>query len=171
MVSEFSNFAKIPESNPELNDLNEIIKEALQLYHENMPSRISLSTELSEALPQLPSNAEQIRRVIINLVDNAISSIEKKGTLSRIFRQGEIIVRTRHISDLNIIFLDVEDNGTGISAEISDQLFEPYTTTKEHGTGLGLTIVSQTISDHNGFTRFRNLDSGGVCFTIELPVA
>ena len=171
MVSEFSNFAKIPESNPELNDLNEIIKEALQLYHENMPSRISLSTELSEALPQLPLDAEQIRRVVINLVDNAISSIEKKGTLSRIFRQGEIIVRTRHVPDLNIIFLDVEDNGTGISAEISDQLFEPYTTTKEHGTGLGLTIVSQTISDHNGFTRFRNLDSGGVCFTIELPVA
>ena len=170
MVSEFSNFAKIPESNPQLNDLNEIIKEALQLYHENMPSRISLSTELSEALPQLPLDAEQIRRVVINLVDNAISSIEKKGTLSRIFRQGEIIVRTRHVPDLNIIFLDVEDNGTGISAEISDQLFEPYTTTKEHGTGLGLTIVSQTISDHNGFTRFRNLDSGGACFTIELPV-
>jgi C4-dicarboxylate-specific signal transduction histidine kinase len=103
-------------------------------------------------------------------VDNAISSIEKKGVLSRIFHQGEIIVRSRHVPDLNIIFLDVEDNGTGISAEISDHLFEPYTTTKEHGTGLGLTIVSQTISDHNGFTRFRNLDSGGVCFTIELPV-
>ena len=170
MVSEFSNFAKIPESNPQLNDLNEIIKEALQLYHENMPSRISLRTELTEALPQLPLDGEQIRRVVINLVDNAISSIEKKGTLSRILRQGEIIVRTRHVPDLNIIFMDVEDNGTGISAEISDQLFEPYTTTKEHGTGLGLTIVSQTISDHNGFTRFRNLDSGGVCFTIELPV-
>jgi two-component system nitrogen regulation sensor histidine kinase NtrY len=170
MVSEFSNFAKIPESNPQLDDLNKIIKEALQLYHENMPSRISLSIELSEALPQLPLDAEQIRRVVINLVDNAISSIEKKGVLSRIFHQGEIIVRSRHVPDLNIIFLDVEDNGTGISAEISDHLFEPYTTTKEHGTGLGLTIVSQTISDHNGFTRFRNLDSGGVCFTIELPV-
>ncbi len=170
MVSEFSNFAKIPESNPQLNDLNQIIKKTLQLYHENMPARISLTTELSEALPQLPLDAEQIRRVIINLVDNAISSIEKKGALSRIFRQGEIIIRTRHVPDLNIIFLDVEDNGTGISPEIADDLFEPYTTTKEHGTGLGLTIVSQTISDHNGFTRFRNLDSGGVCFTIELPV-
>ena len=170
MVSEFSNFAKIPESNPQLNDLNRIIKEALQLYHENMPSRISLTTELSESLPQMPLDTEQIRRVIINLVDNAISSIEKKGTLSRIFRQGEIIIRTRHIPDLNIIFLDVEDNGTGISPEISDHLFEPYTTTKEHGTGLGLAIISQTISDHNGFTRFRNLDAGGVCFTIEFPV-
>ena len=170
MVSEFSNFAKIPESNPQLSDINQIIKETLQLYHDNMPARISLTTELSEILPQLPLDSEQIRRVVINLVDNAISSIEKKGALSRIFRQGEIIIRTRHVPDLNIVCLDVEDNGTGISPEISDQLFEPYTTTKQHGTGLGLTIVSQTISDHNGFTRFRNLDSGGVCFTIELPV-
>ena len=110
------------------------------------------------------------REIFFEALSHIQGVIEKKGTLSRILRQGEIVVRTRHVPDLNIIFMDVEDNGTGISAEISDQLFEPYTTTKEHGTGLGLTIVSQTISDHNGFTRFRNLDSGGVCFTIELPV-
>ena len=170
MVSEFSNFAKIPESNPQISDLNQIIMNTLHLFHENLPARISLTTDLSESLPQLPLDSEQIRRVIINLVDNSISSIEKKGTLSRIFNQGKIIIRTRHVPDLNIICMDVEDNGTGISPEISDQLFEPYTTTKEHGTGLGLTIVSQTISDHNGFTRFRNLETGGVCFTIELPV-
>ena len=170
MVSEFSNFAKIPESNPQISDLNQIIMNALHLFHENLPTRISLTTDLSKSLPQLPLDSEQIRRVIINLVDNSISSIEKKGTLSRIFNQGKIIIRTRHVPDLNIICMDVEDNGTGIAPEISDQLFEPYTTTKEHGTGLGLTIVSQTISDHNGFTRFRNLETGGVCFTIELPV-
>ena len=170
MVSEFSNFAKIPESNPKISDLNQIIMNALHLFHENLPARISLTTDLSKSLPQLPLDSEQIRRVIINLVDNSISSIEKKGTLSRIFNQGKIIIRTRHVPDLNIICMDVEDNGTGIAPEISDQLFEPYTTTKEHGTGLGLTIVSQTISDHNGFTRFRNLETGGVCFTIELPV-
>ena len=170
MVSEFSNFAKIPETNPQISDLNQIIMNALHLFHENLPARISLTTDLSESLPQLPLDSEQIRRVIINLVDNSISSIEKKGTLSRIFNQGKIIIRTRHVPDLNIICMDVEDNGTGIAPEISDQLFEPYTTTKEHGTGLGLTIVSQTISDHNGFTRFRNLETGGVCFTIELPV-
>ena len=170
MVSEFSNFAKIPESNPQISDLNQIIMNALHLFHENLPARISLTTDLSKSIPKLPLDSEQIRRVIINLVDNSISSIEKKGTLSRIFNQGKIIIRTRHVPDLNIICMDVEDNGTGIAPEISDQLFEPYTTTKEHGTGLGLTIVSQTISDHNGFTRFRNLETGGVCFTIELPV-
>ncbi len=170
MVSEFSNFAKIPESNPQISDLNQIIINVQHLFHENLPARISLTTDLSESLPQLPLDSEQIRRVIINLVDNSISSIEKKGTLSRIFNQGKIIIRTRHVPDLNIICMEVEDNGTGIAPEISDQLFEPYSTTKEHGTGLGLTIVSQTISDHNGFTRFRNLETGGVCFTIELPV-
>tara|TARA_B100000676_G_C18015375_1_gene809313 strand:+ start:253 stop:1581 length:1329 start_codon:yes stop_codon:yes gene_type:complete len=170
MVSEFSQFAKIPESNPELNNLNQIIKKTLQLYHENMPARISLKIELADKLPDIPLDGEQIRRVIINLVDNSISSIEKKGALSRIFRQGEIIVRTSYNQKLRVIFLDIEDNGTGISPEISDQIFEPYATTKEHGTGLGLSIVRQTIADHNGYTRFQNLEKGGVCFTIELPV-
>ncbi len=88
MVSEFSNFAKIPESNPQMNDLNQIIRNTLHLYHDNMPARISLTTELSDTLPKLPLDSEQMRRVIINLVDNSISSIEKKGTLSRIFNQG-----------------------------------------------------------------------------------
>ena len=170
MVSEFSQFAKIPESNPELNNLNHIIKKTLQLYQENMPARISLKTELADKIPDIPLDGEQIRRVIINLVDNSISSIEKKGTLSRIFRQGEIIIRTRYNQKLRVIFLDIEDNGTGISPEISDQIFEPYATTKEQGTGLGLSIVRQTIADHNGYTRFQNLEKGGVCFTIELPV-
>jgi len=170
MVSEFSQFAKIPESNPQLNDLNNITNETIKLYEDNMPTRISISAELADDIPKTPLDREQIRRVIINLIDNSISSIEKKGTLSRIFKQGEIIVRTRFNDELKIISLEIEDNGTGISPEISDQLFEPYTTTKEHGTGLGLSIVRQTIADHNGYTRFQNLDSGGVCFTIELPL-
>ncbi len=170
MVSEFSNFAKIPESNPQLDDLNQIIEETLKLYWNNMPARIVLNTELTPSLPQLPLDGGQIRRVLINLIDNAISSIERKGKITRIFKQGEILVRTRYVPDLNIVSMDIQDNGTGITPEISDQLFEPYTTTKEQGTGLGLTIVSQTIADHNGFIRFRNLDTGGVCFTIELPV-
>ena len=98
MVSEFSNFAKIPESNPQINDLNQIIINAQHLFHENLPTRISLNTDLSDSLPQLPLDSEQIRRVIINLVDNSISSIEKKGTLSRIFNQGKIIIR-KQIAD------------------------------------------------------------------------
>ena len=90
--------------------------------------------------------------------------------LSRLFRQGEISVRSRFLPDLGIVQAEVQDNGAGIDAEKSSQLFDPYTTTKDHGTGLGLTIVSQTVTDHQGFVRFSSGEGGGAVFTIELPV-
>ena len=171
MVSEFSNFAKIPESNPQANDLNSIILEAVQLYDGNLPARIRLDTHLASDLPPLPLDREQMRRVFINLIDNAIDAIENKGRLSRIFKQGVIALTTRLDSELRIARVEGEDNGTGIESEIADRLFEPYATTKDDGTGLGLTILHQTLADHNGFVRFQNLESGGVCFTLELPVS
>jgi two-component system nitrogen regulation sensor histidine kinase NtrY len=171
MVSEFSNFAKIPESNPQANDLNSIILEAVQLYDGNLPARIRLDTHLAPDLPSLPLDREQIRRVFINLIDNAIDAIENKGRLSRIFKQGVIALTTRLDPELRIVRVEVEDNGTGIEPEIADRLFEPYATTKDDGTGLGLTILHQTLADHNGFVRFQNLESGGACFTLELPVS
>ena len=170
MVSEFSKFARIPESNPQPDDLNQVIEETLNLYHDNLPSRIQLKTELGEDIPRISLDREQIKRVFINLIDNAIDAIEKKGHLSRLFRQGEIIVRSRFLPDLGIVQAEVQDNGAGIDAEKSSQLFDPYTTTKDHGTGLGLTIVSQTVTDHQGFVRFSSGEGGGAVFTIELPV-
>ena len=89
MVSEFSKFARIPESNPQPDNLNEVIEETLKLYHDNLPSRIQLKTELADDIPRIPIDREQMKRVFINLFDNAIDAIEKKGHLSRIFRQGE----------------------------------------------------------------------------------
>ena len=170
MVSEFSKFARIPESNPQPDNLNEVIEETLKLYHDNLPSRIQLKTELADDIPRIPIDREQMKRVFINLFDNAIDAIEKKGHLSRIFRQGEILVRSTFLPDLGIVQAEVQDNGVGIDAEKSSQLFDPYTTTKDHGTGLGLTIVSQTVTDHQGFVRFGSSDGGGAVFTIELPV-
>ena len=170
MVSEFSKFARIPESNPQPDDLNEVIEETLNLYHDNLPSRIQLKTELGDDIPRISLDREQIKRVFINLIDNAIDAIEKKGHLSRLFRQGEIMVRSRFLPDLGIVQAEVQDNGAGIDAEKSSQLFDPYTTTKDHGTGLGLTIVSQTVTDHQGFVRFSSGEGGGAIFTIELPV-
>ncbi|HBI30273.1 MAG TPA: PAS domain-containing sensor histidine kinase, partial [Deltaproteobacteria bacterium] len=153
------------------NDLNSIILEAVQLYDGNLPARIRLDTHLAPDLPSLPLDREQIRRVFINLIDNAIDAIENKGRLSRIFKQGVIALTTRLDPELRIVRVEVEDNGTGIEPEIADRLFEPYATTKDDGTGLGLTILHQTLADHNGFVRFQNLESGGACFTLELPVS
>ncbi len=169
MVAEFSQFARIPESNPQPGDFNELLREVESLYAENLPGRMALRVELDTTLPNFPFDHEQMRRALINLVDNAIDAIEKKGRLSRLFRQGEIVLRSRFDAPLRIAHIEVEDNGAGIEPEVADRLFDPYATTKPDGTGLGLTILNQTVSDHNGFVRFRNREPSGALFIIELP--
>jgi two-component system nitrogen regulation sensor histidine kinase NtrY len=170
MVSEFSQFARIPESNPRPTNLHDVLHDVVCLYQENLPTRIHLVTELCEDMPLLSIDPEQMKRVFINLVDNAIDAVEKKGRLSRLLRQGEVKLATSVDETVRIARIEVTDNGTGIEPEIADRLFEPYATTKKDGTGLGLTIIHQTISDHDGFVRFRNVEGGGACFTIELPL-
>ncbi len=171
MVAEFSLFARIPESNPQPDNLNDLLREVQELYAENLPGRIMLRVESAPDLPEFSFDREQMRRALINLVDNAIDAIENKGRLSRWLRQGEILLRTEYERDLKIARLEVLDNGSGIEPEIAERLFDPYATTKPDGTGLGLTILQQTVSDHNGFVRFQNREDGGATFTIELPTS
>ena len=102
-----------------------------------------------------------MKRVFINLIDNALAAIAE---------EGEIKISTRFDPEYNIVLTEVVDTGTGVPAEIQPRLFEPYITTQMHGTGLGLSIAAQIISDHNGFIRHQNVITGGSCFSIELPV-
>ncbi|MBF0238287.1 MAG: PAS domain-containing protein [SAR324 cluster bacterium] len=159
MVSEFSKFARLPESNPQQDNLNDIIEETVQLYHA-IPPEIVLKTRLSPKLPRFSVDREQIKRVFINLIDNAIAAIDKSG---------EILIQTEYDAVFKIVRIDVIDSGPGIDPAILNRLFEPYATTKKHGTGLGLTIASQIISDHQGFIRHKKPKNGGACFSIELP--
>lgn len=191
MVSEFSRFAKMPESSPQPDDLNSIVTEASQIYEEGLPEYISLKIELNDNIPRFPLDREQIKRVLVNLIDNAIAAIEKKLEGYSMFSKGmkkarevvttllehqkksqeEILIETHYDKELKIALIKVIDSGTGVAPEILSRLFEPYATTKEHGTGLGLTLVQQIISDHNGFVRHQNIEGSGSCFTIELPVS
>lgn len=170
MVSEFSQFARIPESHLRPTNLHRVLDEVVALYEGNLPGRIQLVTEFCDDMPALAIDPEQMKRVVVNLVDNAVASLENQGRLSRLLKQGAVVIRTSVAEELRIARIEVLDNGTGVEPEIIHRLFEPYATTKKDGTGLGLTIVHQTISDHNGFVRFRNLEDGGACFTIELPI-
>jgi two-component system nitrogen regulation sensor histidine kinase NtrY len=104
---------------------------------------------------------DQIKRVIINLLDNAVSSIEN---------DGNITVKTKYDKSLEVVSIEVSDTGHGISKEIKQKIFEPYFSTKKGGTGLGLAIVNNIIADHNGYIRVRDNDGKGTCFVIELPV-
>ena len=162
MVREFSSFARLPESNLQPNDLNTTIEEAVRLYRTALSEKIKFTTKLDRQLPLFSLDQEQMKRVFINLIDNAVAAIENSG---------EIKISTHFDPELNLVRAKVIDTGAGVPENIRHNLFEPYITTQKHGTGLGLSIVAQIISDHDGFIRHQNMASGGSCFSIELPLA
>ncbi|OQY16745.1 MAG: PAS domain-containing sensor histidine kinase [Desulfobacteraceae bacterium 4572_35.1] len=163
LVNEFSNFARMPASNPTLQDLNAIISETLFLYQEGHRNVIFKFDTETRIIP-LKLDKEQFKRVIINLLDNAVHAVEQiKG-------QGEITLSTKVMSQLDMVTLTISDNGCGINEADKPRLFEPYFSTKSSGTGLGLAIVSTIISDHNGYIRVKDNEPQGTQIIIELPM-
>ena len=158
MVNEFSNFARMPASQPTPNRLNEIIQETLILFQGvQRPIRFEF---IPDELPVLNIDRDQMKRVMINLIKNSLAAIED---------EGKIRIQTSYDSKLQIVRLEVSDDGRGISDEDKGRLFEPYFSTRKSGTGLGLTIVNAIISDHNGYIRVRDNKPKGTTFLIELP--
>lgn len=160
MVNEFSKFARMPTANPTPTNLNDLIREVGALY-ESGNDKIKFYFELSDKLPVIDLDREQIKRVMANLFDNSVSALGDDGYVK---------VVTNFDQDLSIATIEVIDNGKGVPIPDRDRIFDPYFTRKKGGTGLGLTIVSAIVSDHNGFIRVRDGDNEGACFVIELPV-
>ncbi len=160
LVNEFFVFARLPAVTLSQNDLNTLIPEVLVLYQESH-KHIRFSFEPDSQVPSFMLDREQIKRVMINLFDNAVAAIEG---------QGEISIKTGYDPLLKMALIEVSDTGKGIPPQDKDRLFEPYFSTKKEGTGLGLTIASSIISDHRGHIRVRNNEPRGTIFTIELPL-
>ncbi|MFV9645996.1 MAG: ATP-binding protein [Desulfobacterales bacterium] len=160
LVNEFSAFARFPAANPELCDLPPIIEETVALYKEGHKN-IDFEISITEDIPPLNIDRRQIKQAMINLVDNAIASIKTNGKISTTLTSDPI---------LNIVRIEVADNGPGISDEDKTHLFEPYFSTKKTGMGLGLTIVSTIVADHNGMIQVQDNQPHGAKFVIELPV-
>jgi two-component system nitrogen regulation sensor histidine kinase NtrY len=160
LVNAFSNFARMPTSNPTPEDLNSIIEEAMTLYKEAHKD-VGFVFRSSKELPVFNLDREQMKRVMINLLDNAIEAMDGEGKVS---------VDLDYDKTLQMARIEVTDNGSGISSENKMRLFEPYFSTKKQGTGLGLAIVSSIVTDHNGFIRVQDNKPKGVRFIIELPV-
>jgi len=159
LVSEFSKFARMPEANLTPNNLAEIVSETLAVYR-SANQNIQFEFKQIRQVPIFNLDREQIKRALINLLDNAVASIEGEGKV-------EIVLD--HEPRLKIARLEVRDTGRGIPDEDKRRLFEPYFSTKKSGTGLGLTIVHTIISDHQGFIRVKDNYPKGTVFTIELP--
>ncbi len=160
LVNEFSNFARMPAANPAPGDLNQVIVEAVSLYREAHKG-VKILFHGSDGIPVFNIDKGQMKRVMINLLDNAIAAIDG---------DGEILISLSHEPSLQMVTIEVTDNGKGIPDENKHRLFEPYFSTKKHGTGLGLAIVNTIITDHDGFIRVQDNRPRGTKFTIELPV-
>lgn len=160
LVNEFSTFARFPTANPEPCELPPIVKESIALYQDGYPN-IAFIFEAHGEIPILQLDRQQIKQTLINLIDNAISSIKKEGRIT-------ISVYADKTEDK--VYLEIADTGEGVSDSDKPYLFEPDFTTKKYGMGLGLAIVSTIVSDHNGRIRVENNEPRGSKFVIEFPI-
>jgi two-component system, NtrC family, nitrogen regulation sensor histidine kinase NtrY len=163
LVNEFSQFARFPAARLASVDINSVVAEALAVFHGRLDG-IALHREFSSSLPAVKADAELIRRVIVNLVDNAAEALE--GAQLR-----RITVATRALNNGEAVEIEVADTGHGISPEDKDRLFLPHFSTKERGTGLGLAIASRVIAEHHGTLRVEDNIPSGARFLILLPAA
>ena len=159
LVNEFSSFARFPTADPKPGELLPIVEETVALYREAHP-RVTFTIDAPSGIPVMNLDRQQLKQAMINLVDNAIAAIKMDGAIA---------ITLAHDVDADRVRIEVADNGPGISDEDKIRLFEPNFSTKKTGMGLGLTIVSTIVNDHNGLVRVRDNHPSGAVFIIELP--
>lgn len=162
MVDEFSRFARLPEVKLEPGGVNQVLRQAAGLYLDRDDAIVELN--LAESLPSVMLDEEQLKRVFVNLIDNAIEAPAGADDERLVF------LSSRHDAARDIVVAEVLDNGHGIDPADYQKLFQPYFSTKGRGTGLGLAIVSRIITDHNGRIKAVPNQPRGARFIVELPV-
>jgi len=160
LVDEFSQFARMPSPRTVPTDLTQLIADALALYDGVVADVRIEQRPAPPGLGLVKLDPEQIRRVIINLVDNAIEAME---------RRGRIVLETQLEAANHLVRIIVADNGPGIPPAEREKLFLPYYSTKRRGSGLGLAIVRRIIAEHGGSIDVGDNTPRGTRFTIELP--
>jgi two-component system, NtrC family, nitrogen regulation sensor histidine kinase NtrY len=175
MVEEFSRFARLPEARLVEASLNDVIRDTVSLYAERLDG-IRLNCRLSETLPMLWLDTEQIKQVLVNLIDNAVEAMghdenDNNGSHHHLEKGPErsITLESSYLQTSDSVRLIVSDTGHGISTRDRDKLFLPKFSTRTRGTGLGLAIVSHIIADHKGRVWVEDNDPRGARFIIELP--
>jgi nitrogen fixation/metabolism regulation signal transduction histidine kinase len=161
MVDEFSQFARLPNVRLEAGNLNEIVAQSAALY-EDRDAKIELN--LAESLPNARIDDEQMKRVFVNLIENAVEAFDADQPEKR------ISVKTFYDRARDIIVAEIADDGKGIAPKDLQKLFQPYFSTKGRGTGLGLAIVQRIVSEHRGKIKAVNNSPKGAKFIVELPV-
>ncbi len=162
LVDEFSQFSRFPKAIPAPVSINQIIENALSLFNGRLDG-ISIRTDLNPDLPAVQADSGQIRRVFVNLIDNAAEAMENAPS-------RELSIVTGFDARREVVRVMVADTGHGVSPEDKEKLFLPYFSTRERGTGLGLAIVSRIVAEHEGVIRVEQNKPSGARFIIELPI-
>ena len=162
LAGEFSDFARMPKLRRETADLGRLAEEVVFLYREAHRTQ-HFTCRVDPDLSPFPFDAVQVKRVLINLVDNAVAVLGDSGAI-------EVRVGPAPESDPPMALLQVADNGPGIPADVRLRIFEPYFSTRKSGTGLGLAIAHTIVSEHGGTIRCRDNQPTGTVFTVELPL-
>ena len=168
LVDEFAQFARMPAPRTVPTDLHGLLDDALALYN-GLLRTVTLRRVWASGLPPVRVDAEQIRRVVINLVDNAIEALGGPDGRSPGGDPGVITVATAHDAVNGVVHVVVADNGPGISEADREKLFMPYYSTKRRGSGLGLAIVRRIVAEHGGSIEVGDNEPTGTRFTIESP--
>jgi nitrogen fixation/metabolism regulation signal transduction histidine kinase len=162
MVDEFSRFARLPMARLEAGDLNEVVRQAVGLY-EDRHDGVKIETKLDESLPAAMLDSEQLRRVFVNLIDNALDALSDQE------EERLITISTLHDDQRSQLVAEVADTGHGIPPTDFRRLFQPYFSTRGTGTGLGLAIVQRIILEHRGRIRAETNYPRGARFIVEMP--
>jgi two-component system nitrogen regulation sensor histidine kinase NtrY len=158
MVDEFSRYARMPRPHPAPVDLSRLVGETVHLYR-NLKAGVEVEGDVDAGLTAVWIDGEQIRRALINLLDNAVEATEAPG---------QVRIAAHPVN--GHLEIQVADTGRGIPAESKEKLFLPYYSTKGRGTGLGLAIVHRIVADHQGAIRVEDNAPRGTVFTVELPM-
>jgi len=175
LIKQLLSFARQTDQSKEYLMPKLLFKEALKMLRSSIPSSISIKEDINDT-GFLYGNTAQIQQILVNIVTNAYHAIKSNGEifvkLCEIQPETELIAKY-NTSKAPYICLTITDNGPGIPEDILPKIFEPFFTTKEKdkGTGLGLTVVKNTVDDHNGIISVKSVYGKGAEFTILFPVA
>jgi nitrogen fixation/metabolism regulation signal transduction histidine kinase len=166
LTAEFSNFARLPRVTPRVTDLGEFLQEACPALESFARSRsVELTCPGPEVELPVEIDAAMLRRVLDNLVHNAVEAIERGGG------EGIIVIEAGQERPGGPVTITVSDNGSGIEAQNVEDIFAPYYTTRPDGTGLGLAIVKKVVLEHGGTLSVDSTGPSGTTFAITLPRA
>ncbi len=164
MVNAFSEYARAPDVEIGLFDMDELVREVVELYRAQ-ESGIEIVLTSDPTMPMVAADIGRIRQILHNLVRNSVEALENVDD-GRI----DVHVSAAEIDSIELVQIKVEDNGPGFKAGTVSQVFDPYVTTKPKGTGLGLAIVKKLVEEHVGTIRADNRKEGGAVISIRLPL-